>query len=275
MKERDYRDFNAAMSGDFMIFVNSHPDAFDILLFKPDLSSQEKVTEETDVVGALESEERSLEYLDPIMTKAVLVPDEYPFGVVEAGGEPDGNMDQPVVLLIADPDIPKQSIAQYREYINDTDVRKVSLYVLRSEIIGEAPGVCEKHYCVPFQVFDYEFIEPPVNQQPEDETEDISETPTLSASEFILHCNQDDTHGKSQWQIRADDGDNENYIDPVYDSGAITDLRSHIVPAGILEANMTYFWHVRYRGTAGDEEGEEAVWSEWSTETQFTTAEVF
>lgn len=272
MKPRDYRDFNAAMSEDFMVFVRSHPDAFDILLFKPDLSSQEKVTEETDVVGALESEERSLKYLDPIITKAVLVPDEYPFGVVEAGGEPDGNIGQPVVLLIADPEILKQTIVQYREYINDTDVRKVSLYVLRSEIIGEAPGVCEKHYCVPFQVFDHEFIEPPVNDEPDDEATGIGETPTLTASEFILHCNEDDTHGKSQWRIRAEDGD---YDDPVYNSGAITDLRSHVVPAVILEVSKTYFWQVRYRGAAGDEAGEEAVWSDWSTETQFMTAESF
>lgn len=271
MKARDYRNFNKAMSEDFMIFVRNHPDAFDILLFKPDPDTLEKVAIDSDTVGTLEAEERSIEYLDPIMTKAVLVPDEFPFGVVDAGGEPDGNMDQPSVLLIADPEIPKQSIVQYREYVNDTDVRVVSLYVMRSEIIGEAPGVCEKHYCVSFQVFDYEFIEPPLNEDPEDEAEGVGKTPTLSASEFVVH-GVDDTHGKSQWQVREDSG---TYDDPVYDSGAIADLRSHSVPAGNLEAGKAYFWRVRYRGAAGDLEGEDAVWSEWSEETKFSTMESF
>ncbi len=272
MKERDYRDFNKAMSEDFMVFVRNHPDAFDVLLFKPDPDSLETVAVDQDVVGALETEERALEYLDPVMTKAVLIPDEFPFGAVDAGGEPDGNMDRPSVLLIADPDIPKQTVVQYREFINDTDVRVVSLYIMRSEIIGEAPGVCEKHYCVPFQVFDYEFIEPPLNEFPEDEAEDTGETPILSASEFILHCNEDDTHEKSQWRIRASAG---TYDDPVYDSGTCSDLRSHSVPAGHLETGGVYFWHVRYRGAAGDEEGEEEIWSDWSEETQFTTMGVF
>lgn len=267
MKERDYRNFNKAMSDDFMVFVRNHPDAFDILLFKPDPNSAETVAVDQDVVGALEAEERSLEYLDPIIAKAVLIPDEFPFGAVDAGGEPDGNMDQPVALLIGDSDVQKQSVVQYREYINDTDVRVVSLYVLRSEIIGEAPGVCEKHYCVPFQVFDYEFIEPPLNEQPEDEAEDIGESPTLSASEFIVH-GVTDTHGKSQWQIRVENG---AYDDPVYDSGTCADLRSHVVPVGHLTAETVYFWHVRYRGAVGDEEGEEAAWSEWSEETKFST----
>jgi len=269
MKGRDYRDFNKAMSDDFMVFVRSHPDAFDILLFKPDLASMEKVAVDQDVVGALESEERALEYLDPVMVKAVLIPDEFPFGSVDAGGEPDGDMEHPAVLLIADPNIPKQSVVQYREYINDTDVRVVSLYVLRSEIIGEAPGSCEKHYCVPFQVFDFEFIEPPLNEAPENEAEGISQTPTLSASEFVVH-GSDDIHGKSQWQVRGESG---VYADPVYDSEACADLRSHIVPDDKLIADSVYFWHVRYRGAAGDEEGEEAVWSEWSEETKFSTME--
>lgn len=272
MKGRDYRDFNKAMADDFIVFVRNHPDAFDILLFKPDLGSLEQVAIDQDVVGALEAEERALEYLDPVVAKAVLIPDEFPFGSADAGGEPDGNMDQPSVLLIADPDIPKQSVVQYREFINDTDVRVVSLYILRSEIIGEAPGVCEKHFCVPFQVFDFEFIEPPVNESPEDE-DSIDETPTLSASEFIVH-GANDTHGKSQWQVRRESG---AYEDPAYNSEVCADLRSHVVPPDRLEAAMVYFWHVRYRGAAGDEDGEEeaAVWSEWSEETKFSTMEAF
>ena len=270
MKGRDYRDFNKAMSDDFMVFVNLHPDSFDILLFKPDMATLEKVAVDQDVVGALEAEERALEYLDPVMVKAVMLPDDVPFASADVGGEPDGEMEHPVVLLIADSAIPKQSVVQYREFINDTDVRVVSLYIMRSEIVGEAPGVCEKHYCVPFNVFDYEFIEPPANDVPDDDAVDVSITPALSASEFVVH-GTDDTHGKSQWQVRTDAG---AYATPAYDSGVCADLRSHVVPTDHLSEGNAYFWHVRYRGAAGDAEGEEAVWSDWSGETKFTTLEV-
>jgi len=271
MKTRDYRDFSRAMADDFMVYVRNHPDAFEALLFKPDQDSPEKTAVNTDVVGALEAEERALEYQDPAIVKVVQIPDEFPFGSVDAGGEPDGNADQPVVLLIGDPSVPKQSIVQYREFINDTDLRAVSLYVMRSEIIGEAPGACEKHYCVPFQAFDFEYIEAPVAESPADEAADIGETPTLAAGEFVVH-GTDDTHTKSQWQVRTDAG---AYDDPVHDSEACTDLRTHTLPAGILAPGSDYFWRVRYRGAAGDLEGETEVWSDWSEETRFTTMEAF
>lgn len=268
MKNRDYRNFNQAINYDFMVFVNHHPDAIDILLFRPDPESLETMAVDQDVVGAIESEERSIEYLDPVMTRAVLVPDDYLASAVDAGGEPDGDMAQPVAMLVGEPDVPQQSIVQYREYINDTDVRVVSLYVMRSEIIGEAPGLGIKHYCVPFQAFDYEFIEPPTNLTPTDGEEGVSVTPLLTASEFVLHCNRDDVHAKSQWQIRTSAG---TYEPPIYDSGAIGDLCSHELAPGILVAASEYFWRVRYRGLEGDVEGEEAVWSGWSGETKFTT----
>ncbi len=271
MKTRDYRDFNQAMAGDFLTFVNNHPDAIDVLLFKPVPDSAETLAIDLDVVGALEDEERSLEYSNPIMSKAVIFPDEAPFIVADAGGEPDGNMDQPTILLLADPDIPKQSVVQYREMVDDTNIRVVSLYILRSEIVGEAPGACHKHYCLPFQVFDFEYIEPPVNVSPASNAEDIGETPTLTAGAFAVH-GTNDTHGKSQWQIRAE---NDAYSDPAYDSEATADLTGHVVPVGNLDADTVYFWHVRYRGAAGDGEDEEAIWSDWSQETKFTTLEAF
>jgi len=270
VKERDYRDFNKAMSDDFLTYVNNHPDAIDVLLFRPDTATLEKTAVTTDVVGALESEERAMEYLDPIIVKAVIIPDAISSSAVDAGGEPDGAEGQPVIMLIG-ADVPKQSVVQYREYINDTDVRMVSLYVLRSEIVGEAPGVCERHYCVPFHAFDYEFIEQPVNDAPDDGAVGLVLMPTLSASEFIVH-GANDTHTKSRWQVRAAAG---TYDLPIYDSGESVDLRTHIVPVGLLSVGQTYYWHVRYRGADGDVAGEVEIWSDWSNETRFATMEVF
>jgi hypothetical protein len=75
-----------------------------------------------------------------------------------------------------------------------------------------------------------------------------------------------EVHIASQWQIRASSGE---YDTPVYDSGEITDLTNHVVPAGNLEEGQaTYYYRVRYKG-------ESLGLSEWSSETNFTTKEMF
>lgn len=42
---------------------------------------------------------------------------------------------------------------QWAEYVDDTNLRDVSMYVVRSEQVGVAPGVYAKLYCLPMQAF--------------------------------------------------------------------------------------------------------------------------
>jgi hypothetical protein len=64
-------------------------------------------------------------------------------------------MDQPVTLVLNVAEVPKQSVVQYTEYADGNAVRQVSLYVVRSEPMGAAPGAgLLKHYCIPFRGFD-------------------------------------------------------------------------------------------------------------------------
>ena len=87
--------------------------------------------------------------------------------------------------------------------------------------------------------------------------------PDAQAADF-MQCGE--SHAASQWEIRSATGD---YTTPVYDSGAVTDLESHVVPAGYLEEGETdYYFRVRYQG-------ENIGWSDWSSETHFTTKAVF
>jgi hypothetical protein len=264
MKPRDFRDFNEALAADIRADIIQHPDSIDVLVFRPDMAAMETMAEDEDVVGSIEAEERAVPYLDPVIVRGQILNEQFPFDLSDQGDEPDGNMDQPVVILMADAEIPKQTALQYEEFINATDIRKVSLAILRSELIGKAPGAASKHYCIPVQLFEFEFIEPPRNELPAHQALAIAMTPTLSASPFIVH-GITDTHEESQWQFRGAGG---NYAAPTYDSGQTADLRSHAVPGGALAAQGCYFWRVRYRG-AGDDA---PVWSDWSVETSFTTA---
>ena len=87
--------------------------------------------------------------------------------------------------------------------------------------------------------------------------------PDAQAADYVQAA---EPHEASQWQIRTATG---NYTSPVYDSGAVSNLESHQVPAGVLqEGEAGYAFRVRHKG-------EHAGWSDWSVETAFTTKASF
>ena len=111
----------------------------------------------------------------------------------------------------------------------------------------------------------FTYVLTPANVSPEAGATNIAEQPTLSAGAFSVHGSTD-THDASQWRIRSSIGDWDN---PIYDSGEIADLLSHVVPAGnLLEGENSYYFQTRYKGTS-------LGWSDWSQETSFVTKDVF
>ena len=86
---------------------------------------------------------------------------------------------------------------------------------------------------------------------------------TLTASPFS-DPDPDDYQIASHWQIRASGG---GYSDPIFDIVTDTDLTSITIPAGVLSDSSSYLWHVRYQGNLG-------AWSEYSSETLFSTKPV-
>lgn len=154
MQPRDYRETGQAISDNLAIYIGNHPDAFDCLLFRADGASAEVIAPGADVVGSLESNERAISYLDPILARAVKVPDGLPVSVSNDSTEPDGFQEQPVILILNVNDAPKQSIIQYNEYVDMLNVRQVNLYIVQSDSIGSLPGAGLRHYCMPFQSFE-------------------------------------------------------------------------------------------------------------------------
>jgi hypothetical protein len=99
----------------------------------------------------------------------------------------------------------------------------------------------------------------PVNQTPTAGAVDVDTSPVLTASAYN-DPDPADTHQASQWQISATPGD---YSTPIYDSGASSDLTSHLVAVPLNNA-ATYYWRVRYQNSGG-------AWSGFSAETAFST----
>lgn len=111
----------------------------------------------------------------------------------------------------------------------------------------------------------FTYVETPVNQGPGAGGTNIAEQPTFSSSAFSAH-GAADTHAASQWRVRLANGD---WNTPLYDSGEVSDLTTHVIPAGKLEeGTKTYSWQVRYKGAS-------LGWSDWSQETAFVTKDVF
>lgn len=103
----------------------------------------------------------------------------------------------------------------------------------------------------------------PINLLPDDGATGINLSPILASTDFY-DLDTSDYHLASQWQISLHSGD---FSDPVYDSGVSLSLASFTVPTGVLEYNVTYYWHVRHLDSYFH-------WSPWSSETSFTTMSV-
>ncbi len=152
MTTRDYRVHSKSIADDLDDQFDQDPDAIDILLFKARHDLKETVTTVPDVVGALEASERAIQYDDPISTKAIIVPFDFRFMALDsgqmAGQENEGN--QPIILLIKEDNVPKQSVVQWDEYVSEGQVERRTYYVLFSEAYGQAPVITMGHYCIPF-----------------------------------------------------------------------------------------------------------------------------
>lgn len=155
MSNRDYSEQSAILSADFLTMLDSHPEAFDCLFFFAELSTAEVVAPGVarDVVGSIEGSERKIGYADPVTSRAMIVPDEglSLFAFESGHGEDIRSGKEPVVILIKESTVPKQSVITWTEKTGpgEADEKKVSFYVLESKPFGKAPVAGMKHYCIP------------------------------------------------------------------------------------------------------------------------------
>lgn len=155
---RDYRAQAALTETDLDTLFEAHTEAFDCLVFKAIVGSEETVTSDVeDVAGSLESVSRGLSYADPIQARAIIIPDDNLRLQATMDGEDADyygiEAQQPIALILSEVDVPQQSIIRWREYADEaaTEPRVLTFYVLRSEAVGRSPAVSHmKHYCIPF-----------------------------------------------------------------------------------------------------------------------------
>lgn len=150
---RYYSPQNESIATDSDNLLLQDPLSFPITLYKAILTQMETVTDTTeDVVGSLESEERNIGYEDPIATVARFVPFEFDVltGYSDATGEIESAEpgEKPLVLNILEKNVPEQSFIEYQE-TDGVDTRIITLYIVKSEVFGQAPNAARRYFCMP------------------------------------------------------------------------------------------------------------------------------
>lgn len=152
---RDTRTTQAVISEDLITLLDTDPEAFDVLIFKAIVGSEENPVLDyvEDVVTAIDSDERDLDYADPVQSRAMIIssPDrnERPFS--DGTGENIFGTEEEYVLLIKEFPVPKYSVVQWVEQDGplDTDVKDVQMMVMGEWAFGRAPISGVRYMCRP------------------------------------------------------------------------------------------------------------------------------
>lgn len=168
---RDYRATGSVLQTDLATMLNSHPEAFDCLIFPALEGKNESVAVEADPVGALDSNERAQTYSQPEPGRALIVPEEG-FGFDVLAGELANSFlgaSSPMNILLS-MTVRNYSLIQWLEYATpdaaEPELRTV--YVLDSKATGRTTGAGVIYICVPLPALGEVPKVPPLEEEPDD-----------------------------------------------------------------------------------------------------------
>ena len=151
---RSYQATAAALSHTFSVMLQSHPEAFDCLIFPAQPSEQnEIIAVDSPTVTLLDRDERAQRYGAPIKARAMLVPDgEWAFGAVDSGLYESFHSDEEAMLLLLSvPGLRTFSLVQWLEYLDMASQETVerTVYIAENIPVGRTLGAGMVHKCYP------------------------------------------------------------------------------------------------------------------------------
>lgn len=173
LKPRDYRAPARILAQDYKTMLEQDPKAFDCLIF-PALGKDhdEKVAPGEDVVCALESGERAQSFGDPVLGRAMIIPDEgYGFEVLSGEvAESFVGLNTPMNILLSMP-VRNNSFIQWAEYATpEAEEPEIStVYVMSAKTAGRMAGAGTYYVCAPLPAIGEVPEIPPVGDQEEAE----------------------------------------------------------------------------------------------------------
>lgn len=149
---RDFTSAVALFAHDLQTLIEESETAFECLIWKAVSGYREVLTDEADVVGSAESGDAPVDYEDPVMSKAMEVPQDLRLGALDdASGDSEEALPM-TWLYLAEPGVPRHSVIRYDEVFDEMtgDTRAIYLYVMGLEPIGRAGVGAFKYLCIPF-----------------------------------------------------------------------------------------------------------------------------
>lgn len=150
-----HSEFNDQIRADWMVIIESSPDAFQALLYRPDVGTYGVVSDETgeESFTELDNNQRALTYQEPVIVSVLDNPDgRESFHAIDADGEQDGLTDDVLILRIATDSAPVGSILEWNEETAKGVARRW-WYVHRIYSYG-TQHVGSLYYCIPARNFD-------------------------------------------------------------------------------------------------------------------------
>ncbi|MGE9984881.1 hypothetical protein [Desulfovibrio sp. SGI.169] len=169
LNPRDFRAPARILAEDLQTMLTHDPKAFDCLIFPAIPGDEETVAVADDPVGSLDAGERAQKYGEPVLGRAMIVPEEG-LGFEVLAGEVANSFlgaTAPMNILLSMP-VHNYSLIQWSEYATpDADEPEIrTVYVLNSKAVGRVSGAGTVYVCAPLPALGE------VPNTPEQETED-------------------------------------------------------------------------------------------------------
>ncbi|MET4696622.1 hypothetical protein [Endozoicomonas lisbonensis] len=147
---RNHLPVTNQVAEDLVKIIDQAPTGFDLLVFKAQIDDTESTVDMPDPVGNLEAREKTISFADPVVSRAIMLPNDHPgLSLAYGFGELD-HMDEPVSIVLKEPNVPEQSVVWFEEQVSADRVKVTLLYVLKSEPVGANGQAGSVHVLMPF-----------------------------------------------------------------------------------------------------------------------------
>lgn len=152
LNPRDFRAPAKILAQDYQTMLAHDPKAFDCLIFPALPGEEETVAVADDPVGSIDAGERAQRYGEPVLGRALIVPEEG-LGFEVLAGEVANSflgVTAPMNILLSMP-VHNYSLIQWKEYATpdaeEPEIRTV--YVLSAKAVGRVAGAGTVYVCAP------------------------------------------------------------------------------------------------------------------------------
>lgn len=172
LSPRSYKPGAQVLNDTYATMLQSHPEAFDCIIYPAKSSEHDEIWADNAPVGTLlDRDERAQEYDTPILARALIVPrQDLAFDATDSGlYESFHAASEAMTMLLSIPGLRRHSLVQWSEYLSlesDETVERV-VYVSDEKPVGRTMNAQMLYTCYPLPAMGEKPEEEPKRELPE------------------------------------------------------------------------------------------------------------